>query len=330
MTLATRIFNPLRRAVAQARRVAGGDLSAADLQARRDEMGSLLQAMEQMRVNLVASVGDVRRSGMHIAQATGEIARGNMDLSSRTESQASSLEETAASMEELASTVTQNSENARQANRLVEEALATTRDGEASIHHINDTMDAIHKSAEQIKQITGLIDGIAFQTNILALNAAVEAARAGEQGRGFAVVAGEVRNLAQRSAQATKEIKQLIDESSQRVGAGVKLAGDMRDTMGGIMRSVTQAATAVAEITAASGEQQTGIHQVNEAVVLMDEVTQRNAALVEEAAAAAGSLEESTQQMIQAISVFNLDGMAATAVALPTQENKRVALPRAA
>jgi len=330
MTLATRIFTPLRRAVVQARRVAGGDLSAADLQARRDEMGALLQAMEQMRVNLVASVGDVRRSGMHIAQATGEIARGNMDLSSRTESQASSLEETAASMEELASTVTQNSENARQANRLVEEALATTRDGEASIHHINDTMDAIHKSAEQIKQITGLIDGIAFQTNILALNAAVEAARAGEQGRGFAVVAGEVRNLAQRSAQATKEIKLLIDESSQRVGTGVKLAGDMRDTMGGIMRSVTQAATAVAEITAASGEQQTGIQQVNEAVVLMDEVTQRNAALVEEAAAAAGSLEESTQQMIQAISVFNLDGMAATAAALPTQENKRVALPRAA
>ncbi|QNB08868.1 PAS domain-containing protein [Herbaspirillum frisingense] len=313
MTLVARIFTPLRQAVAQSRRVAGGDLSASDLQARRDEMGALLQAMEQMRVNLVASVGDVRRSGVHMAQATSEIARGNMDLSSRTESQASSLEETAASMEELASTVTKNSENARQANRLVEEALVTTRTGEASIRHINETMDAINKSADQIKQITGLIDGIAFQTNILALNAAVEAARAGEQGRGFAVVAGEVRTLAQRSTQATKEIKALIDESSQRVGAGVKLADEMRDTMDGIMRSVTQAATAVAEITAASGEQQTGIQQVNEAVVMMDEVTQRNAALVEEAAAAATSLEESTQQMIQAISVFNLDAAVASA-----------------
>jgi aerotaxis receptor len=194
----------------------------------------------------------------------------------------------------------------------VEEALVTTRTGEASIRHINETMDAINKSADQIKQITGLIDGIAFQTNILALNAAVEAARAGEQGRGFAVVAGEVRNLAQRSTQATKEIKALIDESSQR-GAGVKLADEMRDTMDGIMRSVTQAATAVAEITAASGEQQTGIQQVNEAVVMMDEVTQRNAALVEEAAAAAASLEESTQQMIQAIGVFNLDAAVASA-----------------
>ncbi len=316
MSLASRVFTPLRQATAQSRRIGGGDLSAREFKARRDEMGDLQQSLEQMRVNLVASVGDVRRSGQHITQATGEIARGNMDLSSRTESQASSLEETAASMEELASTVTQNNENAQQAHRLVDQALATTRSGEASIGHINETMDAINKSAEQIKQITGLIDGIAFQTNILALNAAVEAARAGEQGRGFAVVAGEVRNLAQRSAQATKEIKTLIDESSQRVGAGVRLAGEMRDTMGAIMRSVTQAATAVAEIASASSEQQTGINQVNEAVVLMDEVTQRNAALVEEAAAAAGSLEESTRQMMQAISVFNLDSNTAAPVAL--------------
>ena len=327
-SLAARVFTPLQQAIAQTRRVAGGDLGAQQYTVRHDEMGALLQAQEQMRVNLVASVGDVRRSGMHIFQATGEIARGNMDLSARTESQASSLEETAASMEELAATVTQNSEHALQANTLVEQALHTTRSGEASIVHINETMDAINRSADQIKQITGLIDGIAFQTNILALNAAVEAARAGEQGRGFAVVAGEVRNLAQRSAQATREIKGLIDESSQRVEAGVKLASEMRHTMGGIMRSVSQAAAAVAEITAASNEQRTGINQVNEAVTQMDEVTQRNAALVEEAAAAAGSLEISTQQMLQAMSVFHLDAQTAHSgapAAAPARATRRLA-----
>ncbi|HZG20568.1 MAG TPA: methyl-accepting chemotaxis protein [Herbaspirillum sp.] len=304
LTLATRVFTPLRQATDQSRRVAGGDLSARDLQLRRDEMGALLQAMEQMRVNLVASVGDVRRSGMHIAQATGEIARGNMDLSSRTESQASSLEETAASMEELASTVTQNSENARQANRLVEQALATTRTGETSIRHINDTMDAINKSAEQIKQITGLIDGIAFQTNILALNAAVEAARAGEQGRGFAVVASEVRSLAQRSAAAAREIKSLIDDSVQKVVAGSALVEVAGATMQRVVQSVEHVHAIVDDISVATAQQSEGIQQVNDAVAQLDDLTQQNAALAEQAAAAAASMRAQAGELTQVVSIF--------------------------
>ena len=252
------------------------------------------------------SVTQPIRAATARATATGQIASGNIDLSSRTETQASSLEETASSMEEMTSAVKQNADNARQANQLAISASAVAVEGGAVVSRVVDTMDAINASSRKIVEIIGVIDGIAFQTNILALNAAVEAARAGEQGRGFAVVASEVRNLAQRSAAAAREIKKLIGESVEKVDAGAKLVDHAGSTMRAIVQSITSVTDIMAEITAASQEQSAGIEQINQAIVQMDQVTQQNAALVEEAAAAAASLQEQAGGLVRVVRVFKL------------------------
>ncbi|WP_307729111.1 methyl-accepting chemotaxis protein [Massilia sp. IC2-476] len=304
------ITRPLARAVAVARTVAAGDLSSdIDTQAK-DETGELLGALREMNASLRAIVGEVRSGADTIATASDEIARGNLDLSSRTEQQAGSLEETASSMEELTSAVRQNAENARQANQLALQASSVAQRGGEVIAGVTTTMSAIRESANRIVDIIGVIDGIAFQTNILALNAAVEAARAGEQGRGFAVVASEVRTLAQRSASAAKEIKALIGTSVENVGAGSRQVEQAGATMDEIVRSVARVNDIMGEITLASREQETGIEQINGAVGEMDTVTQQNAALVEEAAAAAQSLQEQAARLAEAVSVFRLDGAA--------------------
>jgi methyl-accepting chemotaxis protein len=251
-------------------------------------------------------VGQVRTGSETIDVATREIAAGNADLSARTETQASSLQQTASSMEELTQTVKQNAENARQANQLVVSASDFALKGGAVVSQVVDTMGAIKESSRKIVDIIGVIDGIAFQTNILALNAAVEAARAGEQGRGFAVVAAEVRNLAQRSAGAAREIKDLINNSVEKVDTGSKLVDEAGATMDQIVNSVKHVAGIMSEITAASQEQSTGIEEINRAVSHMDEMTQQNAALVEQAAAAAYSMQDQAQRLSQAVSVFNL------------------------
>jgi methyl-accepting chemotaxis protein len=261
--------------------------------------------------NLKTLVNDVRVSVDSIGTASKEIASGNTDLSQRTEEQASSLEETAASMEELTSTVKQNSENAKQANQLAHSASAVAEKGGAVVQEVVGTMSSINESSRKIVDIISVIDGIAFQTNILALNAAVEAARAGEQGRGFAVVAAEVRNLAQRSAAAAKEIKTLIGDSTEKVEIGTKLVDDAGKTMEEIVNAVKRVTDIMSEISAASAEQSQGIEQVNQAITQMDEVTQQNAALVEEAAAAAESLEEEAQNLTRSVSVFKMDNSSA-------------------
>ena len=289
-----------------ATQIASGDLSTAIATLPGDK-SSLLFAMEAMRVSLVNIVREVREGTDTIATASTQIAAGNLDLSSRTEQQASSLEETASSMEELTGTVKQNAENARQANTLAVTASAVAVTGGAVVAKVVDTMASINASSKKIVDIIGVIDGIAFQTNILALNAAVEAARAGEQGRGFAVVASEVRNLAQRSAAAAKEIKHLINDSVEKVDAGGKLVGEAGATMEQIVQSIARVTDIMAEIAAASSEQTTGIEQVNSAIGQMDEVTQQNAALVEEAAAAAGSLQDQAAALAEVVSVFKLD-----------------------
>ena len=268
---------------------------------------SLLFAMKTMQTNLASTIGEIRRSADTIAIASSEIAAGNMDLSARTESQASSLEETAASMEELTSTVTQNADNAMQANQLVKSASEVAQKGGSVVSQVVQTMDTINASATRIVDIISVIDGIAFQTNILALNAAVEAARAGEQGRGFAVVASEVRNLAHRSAAAAKEIKALIGDSVDSIAAGSALVAEAGTTMDQVVSSVSRVTDIMAEITAASSEQSTGIGHVNTAITEMDSVTQQNAALVEEAAAAAGSLQDQSAKLAQLVSRFKLD-----------------------
>ncbi len=279
--------------------------------------GSLLFSMKEMRDSLASIVGQVRQGTDTIATASSQIAAGNMDLSSRTEEQASSLEETAASMEELTSTVKQNADNARQANQLAASASEVAVKGGAVVSQVVDTMASINDSSKKIADIISVIDGIAFQTNILALNAAVEAARAGEQGRGFAVVATEVRNLAQRSASAAKEIKTLIDDSVGKVDTGTRLVTQAGSTMQEIVESVKRVTDVMSEITAASQEQSAGIEQVNQAVAQMDEVTQQNAALVEEAAAAAASLQDQAGNLVQVVSVFKIDGTyAATGASL--------------
>ncbi len=252
-------------------------------------------------------MSEVRDSTHAIAGASAEIAAGNLNLSSRTEAQASSLEETAAAMEELTSTVRQNADNARQANQLVMSASGQARQGGQVVGDVVATMGAISDSSRRIADIIGVIDGIAFQTNILALNAAVEAARAGEQGRGFAVVASEVRSLAQRSAAAAKEIKDLIGASSEQVEAGARLVDTAGATMTGIVQAVQRVADLMSEIDAASSEQSQGIGQVNVSIAAMDDVTQQNAALVEEAAAAAGALEEQAARLAQVVSGFKLE-----------------------
>jgi len=298
------ITRPMIDAVALARTVAAGDLTTRIAVTSRDETGQLLQALGTMNDSLQAIVARVRSSTDTIATASGEIAAGNLDLSARTEQQAGALEETASSMEELTATVKQNAENARQANSLAAGASEIALQGGAVVARVIDTMNAIDASAKKIVDIIAVIDGIAFQTNILALNAAVEAARAGEQGRGFAVVASEVRNLAHRSANAAKEIKVLISDSVQKVESGSQLVGEAGATMERVVQSVRQVNDIMAEISSASGEQEQGIEQINQAIGEMDMVTQQNAALVEEAAAAAQSLQEQSTLLVDTVSVF--------------------------
>jgi len=314
--IARSITRPLNQAVRVAKTVAAGDLtSRIDAQQRNDETGQLLQALREMNESLVRIVGEVRHGADTIANATGEIATGNMDLSARTESQAGALEETASSMEELTSTVKQNADNARQANQLAKTASDVATQGGVVVAQVVDTMGSINESSHKIVDIISVIDSISFQTNILALNAAVEAARAGEQGRGFAVVAAEVRTLAQRSAAAAKEIKVLIDNSVEKVELGSKLVDQAGSTMTNVVDSIRRVTDIMSEITAASQEQSQGIEQVNGAIMEMDDVTQQNAALVEEAAAAAGALQEQAANLNQVVSVFKLDE--ATRVATP-------------
>jgi methyl-accepting chemotaxis protein len=288
-----------------ANRIAGGDLTG-EIDTRPDDRNSLLYAMQRMQDSLTRTVASVRRGVDEINIGSKEISAGNTDLSSRTEEQAASLEETAASMEELASTVKQNADNARQANQLAASASEVAERGGSAVSEVVGTMGQISASSKKISEIVSVIDGIAFQTNILALNAAVEAARAGEQGKGFAVVAGEVRSLAQRSAQAAKEIKLLIEDSVGKVAIGSEQVERAGATMQELVNSVKRVTDIMGEISAASEEQSSGIDQVNRAVSQMDEATQQNAALVEEAAAAAGSLEEQARHLAEAVSVFKL------------------------
>ncbi|WP_050479244.1 methyl-accepting chemotaxis protein [Herbaspirillum rhizosphaerae] len=304
--LVTSITRPLNTAVIIAQTVAAGDLRSEVIVHGKDETAQLLQALKDMNDNLVGIVSEVRTGTHTIATASTEIALGNQDLSSRTEEQASSLEETAASMEEITSTVRQNADNTLQANKLAADASGVAVKGGEMVAAVVDTMNAIEQSSHKIVDIIGVIDGIAFQTNILALNAAVEAARAGEQGRGFAVVASEVRTLAQRSATAAKEIKELIGDSVAKVSIGTSLVGNAGQTMQEIVGAVNQVATIMDEITRANREQSIGIDEVNRAVEQMDTVTQQNAALVEEAAAAAESLQDQAASLARAVSVFKL------------------------
>jgi aerotaxis receptor len=307
-TLHGAIVAPLRTATGLARRMAGGDLTATIDVARDDEAGELLAALRQMSINLRSIIGDVRSNFELIERATGEIASGNMDLSGRTESQASSLQQTAASMEELNSTVRQSATNVEDADRLAGRASDIATQGGDVVSQVVATMDGISASSHRILDIIGIIDGIAFQTNILALNAAVEAARAGEQGRGFAVVASEVRALAQRSASAAKEIKVLIDQSIDKVAAGTKLTSSAGTIMTEVIASVVQVKQVMNEISHTATEQSLGIGQVNQAVASLDDITQQNAALVEQAAAAAGDLAVQTRCVAQAIAVFKVQG----------------------
>ncbi|SOE94287.1 methyl-accepting chemotaxis protein [Burkholderia sp. D7] len=300
------ITAPIGRAVVIAETVARGDLTANIEVTGKDEASQLLAAMRHMNERLVDVVGRVRNSSDSIATGSAQIAAGNTDLSQRTEEQAASLEETAASMEQLTATVKQNAENALQGNSLAASASETAVRGGDVVSRVVQTMSEISSSSAQVAQIITVIEGIAFQTNILALNAAVEAARAGEQGRGFAVVAGEVRTLAQRSASAAKEIKDLISASVQRVNAGSELVDEAGRTMGEVVQSVKRVTDLMGEISAASGEQHTGIEQVNQAVMQMDEVTQQNAALVEEASAAAQSMAAQSGTLRELVSVFRI------------------------
>ena len=297
--------------------IAAGDLSVR-IETAKDDNSSLLFAMKQMRDNLVDIVAQVRAGTETIANASSEIAAGNVDLSSRTERQAGTLEETASSMEELTGTVRQNADNARQANVLAESASEVAVRGGTVVAQVVETMASINESSKRIVDIIGVIDAIAFQTNILALNAAVEAARAGEQGRGFAVVATEVRNLAQRSASAASEIKTLIGSSVERVQTGARLVDEAGATMHEIVNSVTRVTDIMAEISQATQEQSTGIESVNRAIGEMDEATQQNAAMVEQATSAAAALQGEAQTLAKVVSVFKLDaGPAATRSASP-------------
>jgi methyl-accepting chemotaxis protein len=311
------ITRPVTTAVALAQRVADGDLSVQIEVESRDELGQLQQALKNMNNNLNSMVSQIRTGAEAIATASSEIAAGNADLSSRTEQQAGSIEETASSMEELTSTVKQNADNARQANQLAASASEVADKGGVVVSQVVDTMVSINDSSKKIVDIIGVIDGIAFQTNILALNAAVEAARAGEQGRGFAVVASEVRSLAQRSAAAAKEIKALINDSVEKVSNGSQLVTQAGATMDEIVLSIKQVTDIMGEIMEASREQGAGIEQVNQAISQMDQVTQQNAALVEQAAAASDAMQKQGTQLAQVVSVFKLSKLGDNPVALP-------------
>ncbi|WBS01388.1 methyl-accepting chemotaxis protein [Pseudoduganella sp. SL102] len=318
------IMGPLREALEHFDAMAAGDLSRQVDTARQDEMGTLMKGLARMQEKLADTVRIVREGSGSIAVASNEIADGNLDLSRRTEQQAASLEETASSLEELTSTVRQNADNARQANGMAVSASQVAQQGGQIVAKVIDTMGAITTSSKKIEDIIAVIDSIAFQTNILALNAAVEAARAGEQGRGFAVVASEVRTLAQRSAAAAKEIKELIDASVASVEAGSTLVGQAGTTMDEIVTGIARVADIMAEIMSATSEQSTGIDLINDAVTQMDQVTQQNAALVEEAAAAAGSLQEQAATLEQTVAVFRLDQQApARAAAAPSRSATR-------
>jgi methyl-accepting chemotaxis protein len=324
------ITGPLQNAVEQARIVAAGDLTSQIVASFDDEPGQLLQALKSMNDSLSTTVGRVRSGADMIATSAREIAAGNLDLSARTEAQAGSLEQTASAMQQLTSTVKQNAENARNANRLVGSASEVAIEGGQMVGKVVQTMGSIKDSSRKIVDIIGVIEGIAFQTNILALNAAVEAARAGEQGRGFAVVATEVRNLAQRSGAAAKEIRILIGSSVDQVDAGSKLVDDAGATMEKIVASVKQVADIMGDIARASHEQSDGIEQVNQAITQMDEVTQQNAALVEQASAATASMEQQAAALLQQLRVFKLDAplqQGHAAPALPPAQTSAQALP---
>ncbi|RDJ98729.1 methyl-accepting chemotaxis protein [Paraburkholderia lacunae] len=303
--LSAALIKPVNATVKHFERIAAGDLTATIASKSRNEMGQLLGALTRMRDGLVDTVAKVRGSTSAITQGANEIAAGNADLSSRTEQQAAALQQTAASIEQLSATVKQNADNAKQANRLAEGALDTVTRGGTVVSRVTDTMAGITESSRKVAEIIGMIEGIAFQTNILALNAAVEAARAGEQGRGFAVVASEVRSLAQRSGTAAKEIKGLIGESAAKVEEGAALVADAGKTMEEALQSVQRVAGIMADIEAAAAEQSDGIEQVNKAISQIDQVTQHNAALVEEAAAAAKSLEAQADILRDAVAVFS-------------------------
>ncbi|MGN8004891.1 methyl-accepting chemotaxis protein [Acidovorax sp. 22279] len=302
------IVGPVQRAVRAADEISHGNLSVQipDVGNGRNEMAQLLRSLDEMQQNLSRIVGHVRSGSENVATASSEIAQGNNDLSARTEQQASALQETAASMEQLNSTVRQNADNARQANQLAQSASTVAVHGGEVVSQVVDTMKGIHDSSSKIADIIGVIDGIAFQTNILALNAAVEAARAGEQGRGFAVVASEVRSLAGRSADAAKQIKTLINDSVERVAAGTTLVDQAGATMTEVVGSIKRVTDLMGEISAASSEQSQGVAQVGEAVTQMDQVTQQNAALVEEMAAAAASLNNQAQDLVSTVAFFKL------------------------
>jgi methyl-accepting chemotaxis protein-1 (serine sensor receptor) len=305
--LLSAILRPLEHALGHFDQIATGNLANQIKIERDDEMGKLMKGLIRMQDQMSGTVSSIRTGSNAIATASAEIASGNLDLSRRTENQAAALEETASSLEELTSTVRQNADNARQANQLALSAQDVAGKGGMLVSQVVDTMGNINTSSRKIADIIGVIDGIAFQTNILALNAAVEAARAGEQGRGFAVVATEVRNLAQRSAAAAKEIKELITESVSQVDAGSQLVDKAGATMDEIVSSVERVTSIMTEIMVAGEEQSEGINQINQAIVSMDEVTQQNAALVEEAAAAATSMQEQAAQLEEMVSTFKLD-----------------------
>ena len=323
------VIRPLGAAVHHLERIAQADLSATIEVKGRNEVGRLFAAMREMQQGLAQVVGEVRQGSSSIHLGAREIASGNTDLSSRTEQQAASLEETAASMEQLTATVKQNADNARQASGLALEASTTAERGGEVVDRVVKTMHGISDSSRKIADITGVIDSIAFQTNILALNASVEAARAGEQGRGFAVVAGEVRNLASRSAEAAKEIKTLIESSVAQVQAGSSLAENAGETMNEVVQAVRRVTDIMDEISAASQEQSDGIEQVSQAVGQMDQVTQQNAALVQQASAAASSLEEQAERLEQAVARFRLAGEAARVASEPAPEAPTLSAPEA-
>ncbi|WP_318014105.1 methyl-accepting chemotaxis protein [Paucibacter sp. TC2R-5] len=308
LMISRNVVTALQRSLAAAERMSNFDMSEALQATGKDESADLLRAQETMRQKLQDIVAQVRDNAESVATGSGQIAQGNADLSQRTEEQASALEETAATMDELSSTVRNNADNAKQANQLALGASTVASQGGAVVSEVVETMKGINESSRKISDIISVIDGIAFQTNILALNAAVEAARAGEQGRGFAVVASEVRSLAQRSAEAAKEIKTLINASVERVELGTALVDKAGVTMSEIVTAIRRVTDIVGEISSASTEQSAGIAQVGEAITQMDKVTQQNAALVEESAAAAESLRQQAAQLVQAVAVFKLSG----------------------